>query len=142
MAQPAPRPEVSRRQGHSDPGRLALRGAQEDLRPQRQRGVRHLALGLVWITQAIFYGLCWLDGTAARPCCSTWSSASSTSSAWCSGRRTSSISPILLIISALALFLFTAVAGRLFCGYACPQTVYTEIFMWVEKKIEGDRSRA
>src|SRR5574343_1564967 len=46
----------------------------------------------------------------------------------------------LLIISALALFLFTAVAGRLWCGYACPQTVYSEIFMWVEHKIEGDRT--
>jgi cytochrome c oxidase accessory protein FixG len=47
---------------------------------------------------------------------------------------------LLLIIAAYALFLFTAVAGRLFCGYACPQTVYTEIFMWIERKIEGDRS--
>lgn len=47
---------------------------------------------------------------------------------------------LLLIISAYSLFLFTAVAGRLFCGYACPQTVYTEIFMWVENRIEGDRS--
>lgn len=46
----------------------------------------------------------------------------------------------LLIISALSLFLFTAVAGRLWCGFACPQTVYTEIFMWIEYKIEGDRS--
>ncbi|OGB45411.1 MAG: cytochrome c oxidase accessory protein CcoG [Burkholderiales bacterium RIFCSPLOWO2_12_FULL_65_40] len=46
----------------------------------------------------------------------------------------------LLIISALSLFLFTAVAGRLWCGFACPQTVYTEIFMWLEHKIEGDRS--
>jgi cytochrome c oxidase accessory protein FixG len=46
---------------------------------------------------------------------------------------------LLLIISAYGLFLFTAVAGRLFCGYACPQTVYTEIFMWVENRIEGDR---
>jgi cytochrome c oxidase accessory protein FixG len=45
----------------------------------------------------------------------------------------------LLIMSALALFLFTAVAGRLWCGYACPQTVYTEIFLWVERRIEGDR---
>lgn len=45
----------------------------------------------------------------------------------------------LLVISALSLFLFTAVAGRLWCGYTCPQTVYTEIFMWVERKIEGDR---
>lgn len=46
----------------------------------------------------------------------------------------------LLVISALSLFLFTAVAGRLWCGYACPQTVYTEIFLWIEKKTEGDRS--
>jgi cytochrome c oxidase accessory protein FixG len=45
----------------------------------------------------------------------------------------------LLIISALSLFLFTAVAGRLWCGYACPQTVYSELFMWIERKIEGDR---
>jgi len=45
----------------------------------------------------------------------------------------------LLVVSALSLFLFTAVAGRLWCGYACPQTVYTEIFMWVEEKIEGSR---
>ena len=46
----------------------------------------------------------------------------------------------LLIISALSLFLFTAVAGRLWCGFTCPQTVYTEIFMWLENRIEGDRS--
>lgn len=46
----------------------------------------------------------------------------------------------LLIISALSLFLFTAVAGRLWCGFSCPQTVYTEIFMWIEHKVEGDRS--
>ena len=47
----------------------------------------------------------------------------------------------LLVISALSLFLFTAVAGRLWCGYACPQTVYTEIFMWIERVVEGDRAR-
>ena len=46
---------------------------------------------------------------------------------------------LLLLISALGLFLFTAIAGRLFCGYACPQTVYTEIFMWIERYTEGDR---
>ena len=46
----------------------------------------------------------------------------------------------ILVISAFSLFLFTAIAGRLWCGYACPQTVYSEIFMWVERKIEGDRS--
>jgi cytochrome c oxidase accessory protein FixG len=47
---------------------------------------------------------------------------------------------VLLIISALSLFLFTAIAGRLWCGFACPQTVYTEIFLWIEQKIEGDRA--
>ncbi|MEN9316337.1 MAG: cytochrome c oxidase accessory protein CcoG, partial [Pseudomonadota bacterium] len=36
---------------------------------------------------------------------------------------------------------FTAVAGRLWCGYACPQTVYTEIFLWIERKVEGDRNQ-
>lgn len=46
----------------------------------------------------------------------------------------------ILVISAFSLFLFTAVAGRLWCGYACPQTVYTEIFLWLEKLTEGDRS--
>ncbi len=45
----------------------------------------------------------------------------------------------ILIISALLLFLFTAVAGRQWCGYACPQTVYTEIFLWIEHRFEGDR---
>ena len=45
----------------------------------------------------------------------------------------------LLILSAFSLFLFTAIAGRLFCGYACPQTVYTSIFMQIERWIEGDR---
>lgn len=47
---------------------------------------------------------------------------------------------ILLMVSAYGLFLVTAVAGRLFCGYACPQTVYTEIFMWIERMVEGDRN--
>ncbi len=46
----------------------------------------------------------------------------------------------LLIVSAYALFLVTAIAGRLFCGYACPQTVYTQMFMWIENWIEGERN--
>ena len=45
----------------------------------------------------------------------------------------------LLVLSALSLFLFTAVAGRLWCGFTCPQTVYTEMFLWIERKVEGDR---
>ena len=46
---------------------------------------------------------------------------------------------VILVLCAFSLFLFTSVAGRLWCGYACPQTVYTEMFLWVERRIEGDR---
>ncbi len=48
---------------------------------------------------------------------------------------------LLLICAALALFFFTAVAGRLWCGYACPQTVWTEVFLWMERWVEGDRAK-
>jgi cytochrome c oxidase accessory protein FixG len=47
---------------------------------------------------------------------------------------------VLLILAALTLFLVTAIWGRVWCGFACPQTVYTEIFLWIERRIEGDRS--
>ena len=46
---------------------------------------------------------------------------------------------LLLIIAALSLFFFTALAGRLWCGYACPQTVWTELFVWIEQWTEGQR---
>jgi cytochrome c oxidase accessory protein FixG len=47
----------------------------------------------------------------------------------------------LLILAGLSLFFFTALAGRLWCGYACPQTVWTEAFLWIERGFEGDRGR-
>jgi cytochrome c oxidase accessory protein FixG len=96
--------------------------------------------GLVWFTQIIFYGLPWLEWNARQAVLFDLDA-----------RRFYIFGLVLypqdfiyltglLVISALALFLFTAVAGRLWCGYACPQTVYTEIFLWIEKKVEGDRS--
>ncbi len=48
---------------------------------------------------------------------------------------------MLLIIAGITLFFFTALAGRLWCGYACPQTVWTEVFLWIERKVEGSRSQ-
>jgi cytochrome c oxidase accessory protein FixG len=47
----------------------------------------------------------------------------------------------ILVISALSLFLFTAIAGRVWCGFTCPQTVWTEVFLWIERQIEGDRPK-
>jgi cytochrome c oxidase accessory protein FixG len=94
---------------------------------------------MVWLTQAVFYGLPWLPWNGRQAVLFDL------------GARRFYIFDLvlypqdfiyltgLLVLSALGLFLFTAVAGRLWCGFACPQTVYTEVFMWVEKKIEGDR---
>ena len=48
---------------------------------------------------------------------------------------------MLLMIAGMALFFFTTLAGRLWCGYACPQTVWTEVFLWMEQWTEGDRGR-
>ena len=47
----------------------------------------------------------------------------------------------LLVLLGLSLFFVTAVAGRLWCGFACPQTVWTEVFIWIETWIEGSRSK-
>jgi len=94
----------------------------------------------VWVTQLVFYGLPWLQWNGRQAVLFDLEA-----------RRFYLFGVVLypqdfiyltglLVISALALFLFTAVAGRLWCGYACPQTVYTEIFLWMEKVVEGDRS--
>ena len=48
---------------------------------------------------------------------------------------------MLLIIAGLTLFFVTALAGRVWCGYACPQTVWTEAFLWIERKVEGGRMK-
>jgi len=48
---------------------------------------------------------------------------------------------LLMILAALSLFFVTALAGRVWCGYACPQTVWTELFIWIEQWTEGTRSQ-
>jgi cytochrome c oxidase accessory protein FixG len=48
---------------------------------------------------------------------------------------------MLLMMAAFSLFFFTALAGRLWCGYACPQTVWTETFLWIERWTEGSRNQ-
>lgn len=95
---------------------------------------------LVWVTQLVFYGLPWLQWNGRQAVLFELAD-----------RRFYIFELVLypqdfiyltglLVVSAYSLFLFTAVAGRLWCGYACPQTVYTELFMWVEHHVEGDRT--
>lgn len=95
---------------------------------------------LVWFTQILFYGMPWLEWNGRQAVLLHVAERKFYLFGLVLWPQDVVYLALLLIISAYALFLFTAVAGRLFCGYACPQTVYTEIFMWVENKIEGDRS--
>jgi cytochrome c oxidase accessory protein FixG len=95
---------------------------------------------LVWFTQVLFYGLCWLPWNGRQAVLFDIVQRKFYLFDLVFWPQDVFFLAVLLIISAYALFLFTAVAGRLWCGYACPQTVYTEIFVWIEQKIEGDRN--
>ncbi len=95
---------------------------------------------LVWFTQLLYYGLCWLPWNGRQAVLFDLVERKFYIFGMVFWPQDVFYLAVLLIISAYALFLFTAVGGRLWCGYACPQTVYTEIFMWLEQKFEGDRN--
>ncbi|MEO7160447.1 MAG: cytochrome c oxidase accessory protein CcoG [Polaromonas sp.] len=120
---------------------ISLYQAQKKIYPRSVTGLfSKWRWAMVYITQIVFYGLPWLEWGQRQAVLFDLEA-----------RRFYILGLVLypqdfiylsgiLVISALSLFLFTAVAGRQWCGYACPQTVYTEIFLWLEKITEGDRS--
>jgi cytochrome c oxidase accessory protein FixG len=95
---------------------------------------------LVWATQLVFYGMAWLPWNGRQAVLFDIAHRKFYIFGLVFWPQDIIYLTVLLIIAALSLFLFTALAGRLWCGYACPQTVYTEIFMWIERRIEGDRN--
>jgi len=95
---------------------------------------------LVWITQIVFYGLPWLAWNDRQAVLFDLAARKFYIFGLVFWPQDFIYLTLLLVASAVSLFLFTAVAGRLWCGYACPQTVYTEIFLWIERKIEGERT--
>ena len=95
----------------------------------------------VWLTQIVFYGICWIPWEGRQAVLFDLDARKFYLFDLVLWPQDTIYLVMLMIIGALALFLFTAVAGRLWCGYSCPQTVYTEIFLWMEKKIEGDRAQ-
>jgi cytochrome c oxidase accessory protein FixG len=95
---------------------------------------------LIFLTQLVFYGAPWLLWNARQAVLFDLAARKFYVMGLVFWPQDFFYLAALLIISALSLFLFTAIAGRLWCGYACPQTVYTEIFLWVERAIEGDRN--
>ena len=96
-------------------------------------------VAMVWITQIVFYGLPWLRWDQRQAMLLDLVHRKFYFFGLILWPQDVIFLALLLIISAYGLFLFTAIAGRLFCGYACPQTVYTQIFMWIEHWVEGDR---
>ncbi|ABM38124.1 cytochrome c oxidase accessory protein CcoG [Polaromonas naphthalenivorans] len=125
----------------ADAEMISLYAAHEKIYPRSVSGFfASWRWGVVFLTQLVFYGLPWIEWGQRQAVLFDLAS-----------RRFYIFGLVLypqdfiyltgiLVISALSLFLFTAVAGRLWCGYACPQTVYTEIFLWIERKMEGDRA--
>lgn len=96
---------------------------------------------MVWLTQLVFYGGPWLIWNGRQAVLFDLAARKFYLFGLVLWPQDVIYLAALLIISALGLFLFTAIGGRLWCGYACPQTVYTEIFMWIERVIEGDRAQ-
>jgi cytochrome c oxidase accessory protein FixG len=96
-------------------------------------------LALVVLTQLVFYGLPWLTWNGRQAVLFDLAARKFYIFGLVLWPQDFIFLTGLLVIAALSLFLFTALAGRLFCGYACPQSVYTEIFVWIERWIEGDR---
>lgn len=120
---------------------VSMYAARADIFPREADGrYARLRWLCVWLTQAVFYGLPWLRWNGRQAVLFDL------------GARKFYLFGIvlwpqdfiylagLLIICAAGLFLVTAVAGRVWCGFACPQTVYTEIFLWIERRVEGTRS--
>ena len=95
---------------------------------------------LVWATQLVFYGGAWLTWNDRQAVLFDIANRKFYLFGLIFWPQDVIYLAVLLIVCALSLFLFTALAGRLWCGYACPQTVYTEIFTWIERRIEGDRA--
>jgi cytochrome c oxidase accessory protein FixG len=124
---------------------LQLYARREEIYP-RQRIGDSLALfqkwrwAAVWATQIVFYGLPWLTWNGRQALLFDLAARKFYIFGMVMWPQDIIYLTAILIIAALALFLFTAVGGRLWCGYACPQTVYTEIFLWIERMIEGDRA--
>jgi cytochrome c oxidase accessory protein FixG len=121
---------------------LALYATRKKIYPRTVHGLfDRWRWALVWLTQLVFYGLPWLAWNDRQAVLFDLAARKFYVLGFVFWPQDFIYLTALLIIAALSLFLFTAVGGRLWCGYACPQTVYTEMFMWIERKIEGGRAQ-
>ena len=122
-------------------GEVGLYRAEKKIHPRETGGrFTRWRWALVALTQLAFYGLPWLAWHGRQAVLFDLASRRFYLFGLVLYPQDFFYLAVLLIVSAYGLFLFTAVAGRLWCGFACPQTVYTELFLWIERRFEGDRS--
>jgi cytochrome c oxidase accessory protein FixG len=95
----------------------------------------------VWLTQLLYYGLPWLEWSGRQAVLFDLGARRFYTFGFVLYPQDFIYLTGLLVASALLLFFITAIAGRLWCGYTCPQTVYSSIFMYIERKVEGDRNK-
>lgn len=133
-------PSVKNRGGSSPHVEKAIADVRSKIHPRSVKGLyANWRIIMVVFTQLIFYGLPWLQWNDRQAVLFDLAARKFYIFGMVLWPQDVIYLAVLLVLSAFSLFLFTAIAGRLFCGYACPQTVYTQIFMWVERRIEGDR---
>ncbi len=137
MSGPAARPRLA---AATEPVEQALYEIRRKIYPRAVGGKFALwRWFFVWATQIVFYGLPWLVWNDRQAVLFDLVNRKFYIFGLVFWPQDIVYLTVLLIISAYSLFLFTAVAGRLWCGFACPQTVWTETFMWIERVIEGER---
>ncbi len=120
---------------------IKMYAAREEIYPREAKG-RYATLRwvCVWLTQLVFYGLPWLQWNGRQAVLFDLGARKFYIFGVVLWPQDFIYLAVLLIVCAYLLFLVTAIAGRVWCGFACPQTVYTEMFMWIERQIEGPRS--
>jgi len=121
----------------------ALYAKRQRVFPREVHGVlANWRVAMVFVTLGIYYLLPWIEWGAGRQAfLIDLPNRKFHLFAWTFWPQDLFYLTAILILAALSLFLFTAVAGRLWCGYTCPQTVWTEVFLWIERRIEGDRMK-
>ena len=124
-----------------EPQVIKMYAAREQIYPREAKG-RYATWRwvCVWLTQLAFYGLPWLTWNGRQALLFDLTTRKFYIFGVVLWPQDFIYLAALLIICAYLLFLVTAIAGRVWCGFSCPQTVYTEIFLWVERRIEGTRS--
>jgi cytochrome c oxidase accessory protein FixG len=125
----------------NSPQVIKMYAAREEIYPREIEG-RYASLRwvFVWLTQLAFYGLPWLNWNGRQALLFDLAARKFYIFGLVLWPQDFIYLAVLLVMCAWLLFLVTAVAGRVWCGFACPQTVYTEIFLWIERKFEGRRS--